>query len=156
MKKHNEGYTLVLVLVALVVLCMLSVTILSGALVNLERQKTTAGQLQDKYTAQGEIEKIYAGLEALKYRNLNEESFQLVSPDGENQKLNIAVQGNVMSIESQAGRIRITCSIELSGVTLDNDGCPENECKITGTLKDLRYTSYEISTVEASDEEDTE
>ena len=60
MKKHNEGYTLVLVMLVLVVLCLLAGFILTTALRNLEAQQSAAQQIQDRYAAQGELEKIVA------------------------------------------------------------------------------------------------
>ena len=60
MKKHNEGYTLVLVMLVLVVLCLLAGFILTTALRNLEAQQSAAQQVQDRYAAQGELEKIVA------------------------------------------------------------------------------------------------
>ena len=60
MKKHNEGYALVLVLVVLVVLSLLSATVLSASLKDLQAQQKAAQRMADSYKAEGEIEKIIA------------------------------------------------------------------------------------------------
>lgn len=62
MRKHNEGYALVLVLVTMVVLSLVSVALMSVGLRNLKSQKAVGERMQDKYVAQGEIEKLTAAL----------------------------------------------------------------------------------------------
>lgn len=63
MRKHDEGYALVLVLVVLIVLALLATVILGSAQRNLDAQKTSIAYMECKYRAQGEIEKIVATLE---------------------------------------------------------------------------------------------
>lgn len=60
MKKQNEGYVLPFVLVVTVVLCLVAVAVLSSALDNFTAQQDSIARMQDKYAAQGEIEKIVA------------------------------------------------------------------------------------------------
>lgn len=62
MKKHNEGYTLPLVLVVMIIMCLIAVSVMSVALHNLQAQKTSITRMQDKYEAQGELEKAIANL----------------------------------------------------------------------------------------------
>ena len=57
MKKHDEGYALVFVLVVMAVLGIVATTLMTGAMKNLQAQNTSLFQMQAKYKAQGEIEK---------------------------------------------------------------------------------------------------
>lgn len=57
MKKHDEGYALVFVLIVMVVLSIVATTLMTGAMKNLQAQNTSLSQMQAKYKAQGEIEK---------------------------------------------------------------------------------------------------
>lgn len=58
MKKHDEGYALVFVLVVMTVLGIVALTLMTGAAKNLNAQADSVSQMQDKYLAQGEIEKV--------------------------------------------------------------------------------------------------
>lgn len=62
-KKHNEGYALVLVLVVMVVLTTVSLAVMSFSLRNLQSQQASVDRMAAKYAAQGEIEKIVGQLE---------------------------------------------------------------------------------------------
>lgn len=63
MKKHNEGYALVLVLVVITVLCLVSMAMTASSLKNLKNQQDSIERMEAKYAAQGEIEKVIAGFE---------------------------------------------------------------------------------------------
>lgn len=65
MKKHNEGYTLPLVMVVMVILCLVAVSIMSVALRNLKAQQASVQRMQDQYVAAGMIEKVVAQLESI-------------------------------------------------------------------------------------------
>lgn len=65
MKKHNEGYTLPLVMVVLLVLSIVAVTIMTTSLKNMQRQQGFIEQMQAQYEAQGKIEKVVAKLQNL-------------------------------------------------------------------------------------------
>lgn len=65
MKKHNEGYTLPLVMVVMVILCLVAVSIMSVALRNLKAQQASVQRTQDQYVAAGMIEKVVAQLESI-------------------------------------------------------------------------------------------
>ena len=60
MKKHDEGYALVLVLVVMVVLGIAASALMSVGLRNLKAQQAVGERMVDKYAAQGEIEKVIA------------------------------------------------------------------------------------------------
>jgi len=63
MKKHDEGYALALVLVVLTVICIVALSMMSVSLRNVTRQQVTLKHMEEKYAAQGEIEKVVARLE---------------------------------------------------------------------------------------------
>lgn len=62
MKKHNEGYALVLVLVVITVLCLVAMAMMAASLKNLQNQQSSIARMEAKYEAQGEIEKAIANL----------------------------------------------------------------------------------------------
>ena len=62
MKKHDEGYALVLVLVVVLVLNIAAVGLMTLTLNNLKTQRNLVDRMVDKYAAQGEIEKVVAQL----------------------------------------------------------------------------------------------
>ena len=63
MKRQDDGYTLVLVVVVLLVLSILSAGLLSTTLINLKNQRASVDRMAEKYVAQGELEKEIAKLE---------------------------------------------------------------------------------------------
>lgn len=63
MKKYNEGYTLVLVLVVIFVLFTISLAITSFSLNNLKNQLAMADRMEAKYEAMGALEIALAQLE---------------------------------------------------------------------------------------------
>ena len=134
MKKHNEGYTLVLVMVVLIVLSLLSTLILSASLRNLESQQNSVERMQDRYTARGQLEKMIQTM-----KNSTEPLHF-----GED-----AVKGEAdnilkVTVATTAGTTKITCQLQLTG----------NISKIAGggysiqNISDVKYLSYEISSVE--------
>ena len=64
MKKHDEGYALLLVVVTLLVLAIMSAALMSMGVRNLKNQKASLEQMVDKYDAQGEMEIKVAKIEA--------------------------------------------------------------------------------------------
>ena len=58
MKKHNEGYALVLVLVVITVLSLVAMAMMAASLKNLQNQQKSIDRMEAKYAAQGEIEKV--------------------------------------------------------------------------------------------------
>ena len=63
--KHNEGYTLPLVMVVLLVLAIVAVTIMTTSLKNMQRQQGFIETMKAQYEAQGKIEMIVAKMENL-------------------------------------------------------------------------------------------
>ena len=82
MKKHDEGYALVLVLVVMVVLCLVATSVLAIALNNLKKQEASVARMQAKYEAQAKIEEFYANLQ---YDMLERATvLPVLGPEGEN------------------------------------------------------------------------
>lgn len=65
MRKHNEGYTLVLVLVVILVLTVCATAVLSFSAQNLKTQQRMVERMQDKYAAEGAIEAVMAQLDKI-------------------------------------------------------------------------------------------
>ena len=121
MKKHNDGYTLVLVLVVLVTLSLLATAVLSAGMRNLESQQSSVEYMQDKYAAQGQIEQLLSGEPVTLAEGGS------VTEDGEN-----------IIIVVQSGNVRIQCEMRGTLVASNN-----NEYQIS--VEDAQYISYEIS-----------
>lgn len=62
MKKQDDGYVLVLVLVVMVVLGIVSAGLMTLGLSNLKSQRASVQRMEDKYAAMGQIEKAEAAL----------------------------------------------------------------------------------------------
>ena len=65
MRKHNDGYALVLVLVVMVVLCLVALALMSNSLRNLQSQQKSIERMEDKYAAEGAVEIVVAELNGL-------------------------------------------------------------------------------------------
>lgn len=63
MKKHDEGYALVFVLVVMVVLSLVATTLMTGALKNLQAQNASIERMEAKYVAEGMVEVTLLTLE---------------------------------------------------------------------------------------------
>ena len=141
MKKHNEGYTLPLVMVVLLVLAIVAVTIMTTSLKNMLRQQQFIEQMQAQYEAQGKIEMIVAKLE-----NLGTET-EIIPLDDLNLTKGTDGKPDVLtgttSAAGSAGENQVTikCTIQIAATTIVKDG--DNSYKITGDPT-IAYTSYEI------------
>ena len=141
MRKHNEGYALVLVLVVLIVLGLLSAVILTGAQRNLEVHRSGVETMQNKYQAMGEIEKIIGALEAF-----DGKSFVILKPKENETNWELQYADNVIQIISTCGddrnKVQIDCTLVIDGVINEH---PDRLEVIH--LKGYTITSYEISTI---------
>jgi len=140
MNKHDEGYTLPLVMVVLLVLAIVAVTIMTTSMNNMLRQQALIDQTKAQYEAQGEIEKIVAQLENLGTEPVKIELEDL-TPTGNTITGKITAQG-----EEGDSKITIKCEIVLTAEKIEKekkDGTETENYIITGTPK-VTYTSYEI------------
>ena len=147
MKKHNEGYSLVLVLVVLVLMSLVASFILSVSLKNLQSQTAAVSRMEDKYTAAGEIEKIVAQLEA------GAEVFPIETVDsGTGITVKLSSLGpNQLEIKSFSGDAGVRCVLELNenSITVDAD-----VQTISITKQDeVKYLSYEYLAREVTQDE---
>ena len=100
MKKNNDGYVLPFVLVVMIVLCIISTSLMTAALQNLQIQQRFTERMVDKYEAQGEIEKVVALLQQKIVVEGNEEA--LTAADLTSDKLSELwglTSGNVCILE---------------------------------------------------------
>lgn len=142
MRKYNEGYALVLVLVVLIVLALLSSVILTGAQRNLEAQVNSVDYMTAKYKAQGEIEKIIAELEALIAGNTD--TVELSGKNEENLKVTIKADTHSVEIISICDNVQIDCTLSLNCY----DIIDSLEARYTiYDFEGISCTSYEISTI---------
>lgn len=163
MKKHNEGYTLVLVLVVLVILCLMASYLLTFSVRNLHTQKAAALREQHHYAAAGEIETVVGSLQ-LFAENVPEGVAVMVTADPESGAVLletqeetpavIAVVGTVklegdrlhLMLTSSAGTTRIDCKLQMEAAAT-KDLTKENFYQLAG-LTGVEYVSYDISVVE--------
>lgn len=133
MKKHNEGYTLPLVMVVLLVLAIVAVTIMTTSMNNMLRQQKFIETMENQYAAQGEIEKAIAQLKA---GGKVQVDIVPSTPELSDDKKSLTC-----TLVESSGDVKIECGIKISGngeITLE-----DGEYIIPGSLS-IEYTSYEI------------
>lgn len=135
MKKHDEGYALVLVLVVMIVMSLVVASVLALSLRNMQNQTASIQRMQDKYAAQGQIEKTIQDIvNAAAPVAISNASDISVSDD----KLTLT-----LTLEAQSGTATVICKVELSSkaaVVYD-----ENADTYVLTNPTYRYLSYEIT-----------
>ena len=147
MKKHDEGYVLAYVMVVLAVLMVIALSVMSVSLTNMERQRADIQRMQDKYTAEGAIEKAIAILG-------DQETAELLSgiPFGEHiisvEVVEGTVDGNACNIRvtAQKASIRVVCEIFAEFELLEKNRSGEGY-----TLKSpevQKFISYRITNVD--------
>lgn len=168
MKKHNEGYTLPLVMVVLLVLAIVAVTIMTTSMNNMLRQQGFIETMKNQYAAQGEIEKIVAQLENIGIGTSAQIPFSILTFTKGQGDAKDELSGTMRSKcgEGEAAVI-VECSytISASGIQSDDNGnytIPEEStismestcgevtihCDMKLSLNsngnEITYTSYEI------------
>lgn len=153
MKKHDDGYVLVLVMVVLLVICIVATSMMTIAMKGLQEQKQSVAQMQDRYAAEGEIEKFVAILNhakevagAVSIEQVKEEDVDYVQ---------LLVSGNVaaklegrlgedgairtVNIKVVQGTAQVDCRLKLQG-NFDSNGTIHS-------LTSWEYLSYQITSV---------
>lgn len=147
MKKRDEGYALPFVLVVMVVLCLVAVSVMSFALRNLKSQQVSVQRMQDQYAAQGEIEKILAGLDTFS----ENESFEF---DGEG--LTVCYDNSdseLLILTARNGTVLITCELNITENAPSLTVAGKQKFTLTGTGPvTYEFISYEISTADPAEE----
>ena len=162
MKKHNEGYTLVLVMVVLIVLCLLVSYVLTFSLNNLKTQQTAALRVQDQYAAAGEIEAAVVQLQAFidKYpeevilevtQDSNAGTCTLTTQEASPYTVTFLGTADLKSgklfLTVQSGTARIDCTLQLTAGAFHEDSGVITITKLEG----VEYLSYEMSMVKEGD-----
>lgn len=63
MKRHQEGYVLLYVVVVIAVMSIVAVAVASGAMSNMRAQEASIRRMQEQYTALGYIEELVAQIQ---------------------------------------------------------------------------------------------
>lgn len=128
MKKHNDGYALVLVLVVMVVLCLVALALMSNSLRNLQSQQKSIERMEDKYAAEGAVEIVVAELNGLdcKVEEL-EGLLHGICSKASNGDIDVSASGcNAPEVDEgnftykftlsvQSNLVLVTCDLELAG-----------------------------------------
>ena len=145
MKKHNEGYTLVLVMVVLVVLSLLATIVLSASLRNVQIQQKAVERLQDKYAAEAEVEKILGAIQSVMTTGEGTipvkpaDEIRVILSDVENQGNQLAIK--VISTTSPYTQIDAILQLEGATFTVISD----ESITISGGAYAVKCISYDIS-----------
>ena len=158
MRKNNDGYVLPFVLVVMIVLCIISTSLMTAALMNLRIQQRFTDQMVAKYEAQGEIEKIVAILTrtVIEPENLTTDAISAAfaawdDEVGVTQEGEEVEDGDIdaekpfditISLEASSTDTTINCQIVLAAECTFNQETSKYAIEIT----DITYQSYEIST----------
>ena len=162
MKKHNEGYTLVLVMVVLIILCLLVSYVLTFSLNNLKTQQTAALRVQDQYAAAGELEAAVVQLQAF-IDQYPEKVILKATQDSDAGTCTLTTQeaspytvtfpgtadlkSGKLFLTVQSGTARIDCTLQLTAGAFHEDSGVITITKLEG----MEYLSYEMSLVKEGD-----
>ena len=142
MKKHNEGYTLVLVLVVMLVLTTVATAILTFSVSNLKNQQGMVDRMEAKYAAQGEIEKIVGQLDKSKVFNENSEQNTIKAMKTWLEGIFVGQTINITKDDSGV----LTCSVSISADGEKNGYRYTASCAIDISGKINAVTSGEVTT----------
>lgn len=87
MKRHQEGYVLLYVVVVIAVMSIVAVAVASGAMSNMRAQEASIRRMQEQYTALGYIEELAAQIQ--EKTSINEVKSVTGQKDGEQTKATI-------------------------------------------------------------------
>lgn len=167
MKKHNEGYALVLVLVVITVLSLVAMAMTAASLRNLQNQQKSIERMEAKYAAQGEIEKAIANLNTIisedgntasitgfnknivkdMHSDLVTSDLSLVTVDGFEQYFRL-------ELKATANETTVTCAIRITGTITEHYHTQGNPTTLYYNISNPRweYVSYTITEGGALDE----
>lgn len=153
MKKHDEGYALVLVLVVLAVLSLVVASVLSVSLKNLQSQQSSIERMQDKYMAQGEIEKVVADIAGNTTLTLSKSYLTILSNVTDAQiGEGVRCDGKAcyLDLVSEYGTVSITCVIKISGTITENNQGNNTKLYMISS-PEITYESYTVTTVSSTE-----
>lgn len=167
MKKNNDGYVLPFVLVVLIVMSLVATAALSAALRNLKAQQTFVERMEDRYQAEGAIERVVAeltdpsgytvsvsGTEAEKeaiQKKINEACGE-ITHDNNNDNIDVVNSPDplnppnpftcvftlVSTVSENGNNVTVTAKMEWTGTIQKKSG------SYTITPTGMKYLSYEI------------
>ena len=152
MKKHDEGYALVFVVVVMAVLMLVALSVMSLSLRNLQSQQNSIERMEAKYAAQGQVEIIQAELEKIsKLSDTHDAVNQTIKGIVGETALQADAEGNYIAWvgdqceftfditaenTNHTASCTITCRIQLKEIKVDNE--------VKGVS--VTYISYTVST----------
>ena len=178
MKKHNEGYTLVLVLVVMLVLTTVATAILTFSVSNLKNQQGMVDRMEAKYAAMGALEVIESQLHIIEIEgekkgesagDIIKEQINEICNNESSVDMNITVTyptwnestsgtGNfeenyTFLITVQKNSVSISCewSLIIMGTRTEQTVSDVTEKTYTFSEITFDYASYDISTVISKD-----
>ena len=147
MRKYDEGYALPFAVVVMLVLCLVAVSILTVSLHNLQNQQASIERMQDKYEAQGEVEKAIALIETQvgdflhqTYSSVADAQAQLKSKIGMNVEwLDDESRSCTIELSIAHESVQIDCTIVLEDIITNGTG--------GGTFQKptITYESYTVT-----------
>lgn len=152
MKKYDEGYALPFVLVVMVIMCLIGVSVLSFSLGNLQNQKASIARMQDRYAAEGQIERVIAYLN--EKNGISSDILDAICNEGVTEIVkdtvvvsfatdsSTDVEKIELTLETQVGTVKVMSIIEITGNIKLNDGI-----YVYSTKPTYKYLSYEITNV---------
>lgn len=165
MKKHNDGYALVLVLVVITVLCIVALSMMAASLRNLQNQQASIDRMQDKYEAQGEIEKVIGNLEAgfqksgntLKINGFGQSTINQACADAKGKyevtpgTLEYKDGILIFTLETECDTTNISCTIYITGTITPQ--APESGVILYNIISPIvNYETYTITRGGGADE----
>ena len=139
MRKYNEGYSLVLVLVVLTVIALLATFILSFSLSNLQNQQASLNRMQEEYAAAGEIEKSIVKLES--QIDAEVEEITVVIDDGD-----VSWEDLTVIYSAEIGTVKIQCKVLLVAESMHKNENIENGYQII-KWSDVIVVEYDVTSV---------
>lgn len=139
MKRHQEGYVLLYVVVVIAVMSIVAVAVASGAMSNMRAQEASIRRMQEQYTALGYIEELAVQIQ--EKANINEVKSVTAYKDGERTKATIEwpsetdASANTVSgtVTATAGSTKVTAQLTV---------------KIENSKATVTYGGYTVSAVE--------
>ena len=154
MKKYNEGYALPFVLVVFLVITLAATGVLTVSLHNLKAQKASALNMQEKYGAQGEIEKAEAVINALIQddkltvsEGILDYGLDIPVPI-EKVTVGTEIQALKLTVVSECGATRVTAVLKITGAI--EESLP-GIYQISNPV--MVYDSFAVSAIEGGAEE---
>lgn len=137
MKRHQEGYVLLYVVVVIAVMSIVAVAVASGAMSNMRAQEASIRRMQEQYTALGYIEELAAQIQ--EKTNIDDVKSVKECKDGEQIKAKIAWQDGAGTdtvtgtVTATAGSTKVTAQLTV---------------KIENSKATVTYGGYTVSAVE--------